>query len=424
MLVAAASAITAIVTAVFALRRSVLGRGQIATAALPETATSVAASAPEPAPSTTAGKVAAITPVAPIVSAVIAPVAAPAIVRGGTILRRIVGGRKIWRRRFIGFGLRFVVEDIGFGGAGEFRLNFFDAGSAGFCFLDMGVNFVRLGGAAGLGDFWRMRFLNAGESFARKRFDVSVAVGRSRWSMLVAVAMIVVFEIFENVADVKERVAIKTDVNESGLHAGKDAGNFAFVDTANEGEFLFALDVDFYELAFFQDGDSPFMGGRADNQFFRHENSLKVVPATPEAGRSAAPRSRGMKCNDATNLESNEATAEHTIDEAADASLPKERLFPVQLLRLARCQDAGRTADDAVLTANYQFGFESVRLPSLTVRFATRTWKTRTLTFFTKFFGARRMPGQNPDRFERRETHCHGSIDEAAEPDIHHQADG
>jgi len=132
--------------------------------------------------------------------------------------------------------------------------------------------------------------------------------------------MIVIFKIFENVANVEESVAIETDVNESGLHAGKDASDFAFVDAADEGEFLFALDVDFYELAFFQDSDSPFMGRRADNQFFRHENSLKVVPAKPEAGRKAAVRSQGMTWNDRTNLEPNEATAEHTIDAAADAS--------------------------------------------------------------------------------------------------------
>jgi hypothetical protein len=61
----------------------------------------------------------------------------------------------------------------------------------------------------------------------------------------VRVAVIIVFEIFENVADVKESIAIEADVNESGLHAGEDAGDSAFVDTANEGELFFALDVNF-----------------------------------------------------------------------------------------------------------------------------------------------------------------------------------
>jgi hypothetical protein len=57
--------------------------------------------------------------------------------------------------------------------------------------------------------------------------------------------VIVVFEIFEDVADVEERIAIETDVNESGLHAREDAGDSAFVNAANEGELFFALDVNF-----------------------------------------------------------------------------------------------------------------------------------------------------------------------------------
>ena len=56
---------------------------------------------------------------------------------------------------------------------------------------------------------------------------------------------IVVFQIFENVADVQERIAVQTDVHESGLHAGKDAGDFPFVDAADQRELLFPLDVDF-----------------------------------------------------------------------------------------------------------------------------------------------------------------------------------
>ena len=57
--------------------------------------------------------------------------------------------------------------------------------------------------------------------------------------------MIIVFEIFEDVADVQEGIAIEADIDESGLHAGEDAGDSAFVDTADEGELFFALDVNF-----------------------------------------------------------------------------------------------------------------------------------------------------------------------------------
>jgi hypothetical protein len=57
--------------------------------------------------------------------------------------------------------------------------------------------------------------------------------------------VIVILEIFENVADVEEGIAIEADIDERGLHAGEDAGNFAFVDAADEGELFFALDVNF-----------------------------------------------------------------------------------------------------------------------------------------------------------------------------------
>jgi hypothetical protein len=63
--------------------------------------------------------------------------------------------------------------------------------------------------------------------------------------MLLCVAMIVVFEIFEDVADVQKGIAIQADIHESRLHAGQDASNPAFVDAADECKFLFALDVNF-----------------------------------------------------------------------------------------------------------------------------------------------------------------------------------
>jgi hypothetical protein len=57
--------------------------------------------------------------------------------------------------------------------------------------------------------------------------------------------VIVVFEIFKDVANVEESIAIEADIYESGLHSGEDAGDSAFVDAANEGELFFALDVNF-----------------------------------------------------------------------------------------------------------------------------------------------------------------------------------
>ena len=61
----------------------------------------------------------------------------------------------------------------------------------------------------------------------------------------VTVAVIVVFEIFENIADIQEGVAIQADVHESGLHARKHPRDAALVDTADQRELFFALDVNF-----------------------------------------------------------------------------------------------------------------------------------------------------------------------------------
>jgi len=63
--------------------------------------------------------------------------------------------------------------------------------------------------------------------------------------LLVRTAGIIVFEVFETSLDVEKGVAVKTNVHEGGLHAGKDAGDFSFVDAADEREFFFPLDVDF-----------------------------------------------------------------------------------------------------------------------------------------------------------------------------------
>lgn len=69
---------------------------------------------------------------------------------------------------------------------------------------------------------------------------------RSDGRNVVGMAVIVVFEIFEDVADVQESVTIQSNFDERRLHAGEDAGDFAFVDAADEGELFFALDVNFY----------------------------------------------------------------------------------------------------------------------------------------------------------------------------------
>ena len=87
------------------------------------------------------------------------------------------------------------------------------------------------------------------QRFTGKQFDDVGWRGRERrgrgGGVGMGMAMVVVFEIFENIADIEESIAIEADVNESGLHAGEDAGDSAFIDAANEGELFFALDVNF-----------------------------------------------------------------------------------------------------------------------------------------------------------------------------------
>jgi hypothetical protein len=93
-------------------------------------------------------------------------------------------------------------------------------------------------------------FVNIGsrQSFTGQELDGGrrMASGDGRDGRVTrSVTVIVVFEVFENVADVEERVAIQADLDESRLHAREDASYFTFVDAADERKLFFALDVDF-----------------------------------------------------------------------------------------------------------------------------------------------------------------------------------
>src|SRR5580692_582185 len=87
-----------------------------------------------------------------------------------------------------------------------------------------------------------------GQGFTRQRLDERAPRSRGnrrRRGVSVGMAVIVVFEILENVADVEERVAVQADVDESRLHARKNARYFSFVDAADKRELFLALNVDF-----------------------------------------------------------------------------------------------------------------------------------------------------------------------------------
>jgi hypothetical protein len=251
-----------------ALRRSIFGGRQIAAAHVwalraPSATLTSATAAPASATATVAATVTTTISAAAVILA--ATVAATASRARRVVLSGIVMGWKILRSGSIWIGLTLLrvmsfVAHFGSVGTESFV-------GAGLVFYDAGLLVVREGivmrrfvigwfvrGFFGVSFvsvlfFMLVRGSGVAERFTREQFD---NVGWSRRKrrrrcgcILVRMAVIVVLEIFENVADVKESIAIEADVNESGLHAGEDAGDSAFVDTANEGELFFALDVNF-----------------------------------------------------------------------------------------------------------------------------------------------------------------------------------
>jgi len=91
-------------------------------------------------------------------------------------------------------------------------------------------------------------FVNSGrrQGFPGQQLDGSrtrlTHWGRRR-HFSVTMAVFVVLEVFENVADVQESVAIQADVDESRLHAGEYPRHFSFVDASDERELFFTLNV-------------------------------------------------------------------------------------------------------------------------------------------------------------------------------------
>jgi hypothetical protein len=200
-------------------------------------------------------------------------VARPAIVALRVLLRRIVGRSEILRRRCIRFWLallEFIVRlDVAvgmttFGGAFVAGLGdiakvvvlvvivmlVMFAGMLHFAVLigmRLGVSFVV---AFGVMLFTLVQFRGAAlaDCLAGQNFG-SHSCGRLRRgvAMRIAVPMsvVVIFKIFENVADVQEGISVEADIDEGGLHTRKDAGDAAFVDATDQREFLFALDINF-----------------------------------------------------------------------------------------------------------------------------------------------------------------------------------
>jgi hypothetical protein len=150
---------------------------------------------------------------------------------GRIILRRIVMRREVLRRGSVGIRLAFL---SGFGvvlfrGSGGNRFVMFLEmfGFRGVDFLVGSVLLIRVMSFVLVELFvvsFFVVFAGPGQGFPGKQFDRGSICRRQRshrgLRLLVRMPVIVVLEVFENVADVKESVAVETNVHESGLHAG------------------------------------------------------------------------------------------------------------------------------------------------------------------------------------------------------------
>jgi hypothetical protein len=164
--------------------------------------------------------------------------------------------REVLRRGSIGIRLAFLCrfEVLVFDGRGLHRVvTFLEMFAFSGVRLIVGSRLLIHRMGFFLMELFKVRFLvtiaGTGQGFTGQHFDRGTIRGgqraHGRWRLLVRMSGIVVLEVFENVADVQESVAVETNVHEGGLHAGEDAGDFSFVDTADEREFFFPLDVDF-----------------------------------------------------------------------------------------------------------------------------------------------------------------------------------
>ena len=73
-----------------------------------------------------------------------------------------------------------------------------------------------------------------------------------------------VFTFFGKIGDVEEGIAFEANVDEGRLHAGKDAGDAAFVDGASEGVFVLAFVIDFRQTIVFDECQPGFMRGAGE----------------------------------------------------------------------------------------------------------------------------------------------------------------
>ena len=193
-----------------------------------------------------------------VLASTIAPRRTTAIGTRRIFLRGIVVMTEILRGRSVGFGLAFLGLGVHVGMRGGIGVVMLFDGGLLLVIVDMLrvidflvlVNMVlvvtmRVVQAFGLGEFVMSHvvavlgsmciamFGGVTERLAWQHFRVHCNGHRRGRRLRMPVPVIIIFQIFENVADVQERVAVKPDVHESGLHARKHSCYAAFVDTAD-----------------------------------------------------------------------------------------------------------------------------------------------------------------------------------------------
>src|ERR1043165_2490327 len=105
---------------------------------------------------------------------------------------------------------------------------------------------------------------------------------------LVAVLAVVVLEVFDDVGDVEEGVALEAEVDEGGLHAGEDFGDAAFVDVADDGALPRPLDPELDDLPFVEHGDARFVLRGVDDDLARHAAAIMAACRRCSPSTSAA----------------------------------------------------------------------------------------------------------------------------------------
>src|SRR5262249_45043212 len=125
---------------------------------------------------------------------------------------------------------------------------------------------------------------------AQQRFDLRLRPLTPRLALLPAAALLVVVagqlvelvDRVDDVGDVEKPVALQADVDEGGLHAGKDFRDPALVDVADRTAVPLALDEDLGDEIVLENRHHRLVTVRRDDHFFGHHEPQLVVSRQSE----------------------------------------------------------------------------------------------------------------------------------------------